>query len=214
MGLRLLAVSGFALLSGCGWLFGDSAPKGNARPGVDRQGPATGTLPAASGQHDSGLAPTDPVGAREVGSIIPAKGGQKAQKEAADKDAAERDTKEREERQKREADEREAKAKEQQEGGGKEMPKGTPEKRALPGMPAAAERGNPESAGPSDKKPAAAPAQSAPASAGPAAPGPVTSAPGTSAPVTSAPIVPPPPAAPPPSAAPAPEPPPAQPPRT
>src|SRR5262249_14185549 len=115
MGLRLLAVSAFALLSGCGWLFGDDAPKGNARPGVDRQGPASGTLPAASGQHDAGLAPADPVGSSQVGSIVPAKGGQKAQKEAAEKEATERDAKEREERQKREADEREAKAKEQQE---------------------------------------------------------------------------------------------------
>jgi hypothetical protein len=212
MGLRLLVVSGLALLSGCGWLFGDSGGKAqNARPGVDRKSPATGTLPAASGQHDAGLAPADPVGGREVGSIIPAKGGQKAQKEAADKEATERDAKEREERQKREADEREAKAKDQQEGA-KEMPKGTQEKRSLPGMPAAAERGNPENAGPSEKPlkpPGTGTPETAPASATPA-----TSAPAAPAPVTSAPIAPPPPAAPPPSAAPAPDPQPAPPPRT
>src|SRR5262249_28674038 len=153
-----------------GWLFGDDAPKGNARPGVDRQGPASGTLPAASGQHDAGLAPADPVGSSQVGSIVPAKGGQKAQKEAAEKEATERDAKEREERQKREADEREAKAKEQQEEAGKETPKATPEKRSLPGKPAAAEWGNPDNPDRQSTPPeSAAPKAATPAAATPAA---------------------------------------------
>ena len=198
--LRLLVVSAFALLSGCGWLFGDSSPKSqNARPGVDRQGPATGTLPAASGQHDAGLAPTDPAGNSQVGSILQGKGGQKAQKEAIEKEAAERDAKDREERQRREADERDAKAREQKE----EAPKGTPEKRALPGMPAAAARGNPGNA----DTPGTPPRSAAPGSAPP------LTAPTAPAPVTSAPIAPPAPATPPPSAAPAAEQ-PAPPPRT
>jgi hypothetical protein len=193
MGLRLLVVSGFALLSGCGWLFGDDAPKGNARPGVDRQGPPSGTLPAGSGQHDAGLAPSDPVGNAQVGSIVAGKGGQKAQKEAADKEAAERDAKEREEREKREADERDAKAKEQAQP--EEKPKVTTEKRTLPGKPAAAEWGNPDNPG----KNAATEAPATPAAPGPAAvtsapatpplptPAPAPGAPATGAPATGAP---------------------------
>ncbi|MBV8186903.1 MAG: hypothetical protein JOY64_25845 [Alphaproteobacteria bacterium] len=189
MGLRLLVVSGFALLSGCGWLFGDDAPKGNGRPGVDRQGPASGTLPAASGQHDAGVAATDPVGSPQVGSIVPAKGGQKAQKDAADKEAGERDAKEREEREKREADERDAKAKEQQE----EKPKVTGEKRTLPGKPAAAEWGNPANPGknaptaPAPAAPGPAPVTSAPATPSPQTPVPATGVPATGAPTTGAP---------------------------
>jgi hypothetical protein len=196
MGLRLLVVSSLALLSGCGWLFGDSsANPQNARPGVDRQGPPTGTLPAASGQHDAGLAATDPVGNPQIGSIVGGKGGQKAQKDAADKEAAERDAKEREERQKREAEERDAKAKEQPE----EQPKGTPEKRTLPGRPSAAEWGNPDNPGKTaattpapakSARPASSGASAGPPSASGLAPAPAGPLP-PPAPVTSAPVAPP-----------------------
>jgi DNA polymerase-3 subunit gamma/tau len=172
-------------LSGCGWLFGDSSPSSSAkvRPGADRQAPATNALPRASGQqHDAGVAANDPAGNAQIGSIVPAKGGQKAQKEAAEKEATERAAKEREEREKREAEERDAKAKEP-----KPEVKPLPPAGTLPAMPAAAERGNPENAEPGDKDKATAPA-AAPV------PGP--------APVTTAPVAPVAPAAPAPPTAP------------
>ena len=55
--LGLVCVSALALLSGCGWLFGSGPDNtGKARPGVDRKGPATGALPAATGGgHDAGI---------------------------------------------------------------------------------------------------------------------------------------------------------------
>jgi hypothetical protein len=144
--LGLLGVSALALLSGCGW-FGGGSPSDSqkARPGVDRKVPATGALPSANPgqQHESGVVATDPAATHQIGSIVPAKGGQKAQKEAAEKEANERDAKEREAREKREAEERNAKAKEP-----KEEAKPLPPAGTLPGKPAAAERGNPENAEP------------------------------------------------------------------
>lgn len=175
--LGLLGVSALVLLSGCGWLGFGGTPGStqNARPGVDRQIAPTGALPpAASGQHEPGIAATDPVGTPQIGSIVAAKGGQKAQKEAAEKEAEERDAKAREEREKREAAERDAKAKEPQE------PAQALPAPGMPGMPAAAVRGDAE-----------------PANAEPAA----TTAP-PPAPVSSTPIAPP--AAPAPAPAPAP----------
>ena len=73
----------------------------------------TGALPSANPgrQYEPGFAATDETRTPRVGSIVAAKGGQKAQKEAADKEAAERDAKDREAREKREAADREAKAK-------------------------------------------------------------------------------------------------------
>ena len=109
----LLAVSTFALLAGCGW-FGSDAPVGKARPGADRQIAPTGTLPSANAgrQSEQTVVPADETrgSTPQVGSIVSAKGGQKAQKEAADKAAAERDAKAREQR---DAADRDAKAKQQ-----------------------------------------------------------------------------------------------------
>lgn len=109
----LLAVSTFALLAGCGW-FGGDVPVGRARPGADRQIAPTGTLPAANPgrQSEQGVTPVDETRGTTptVGSVVGAKGGQRAQKEAADKAAAERDAKEREQRN---AADRDAKAKQQ-----------------------------------------------------------------------------------------------------
>jgi hypothetical protein len=167
--LSLLGVSALALLAGCGW-FGSDTPVGaGARAGVDRKAPASNALPPATGQqHDSGIVASDPVGTPQIGSIVPGKGGQKAQKEAADKEASERDAKEREERDKRDAEERDAKAKEQQAEPEKKPPSTAPAG-IVPPKPAAAERGG-GSAGPSTF--GSPPAATAPA------PAPVTSAPG------------------------------------
>src|SRR6185436_15890121 len=95
----LLAVSTLALLTGCGWFGGSSAPTGKARPGADRQIAPTGTLPSAnpSGQSEQGVIPADETRG-QIGTVVGAKGGQKAQREAADKAAADRDAKERDRR--------------------------------------------------------------------------------------------------------------------
>lgn len=109
----LLAASTFALLTGCGWFSGD-APVGKARPGADRQIAPTGTLPSATPgrQSEQGVSPVDETRGTTptVGSVVGAKGGQRAQKEAADKAAAERDAKAREQR---DAADRDTKAKQQ-----------------------------------------------------------------------------------------------------
>jgi hypothetical protein len=115
MGKRIwrgvLAVSTLALLAGCGWFGGGDAPTGKARPGADRQIAPTGTLPSArpGGQSEQGVVPADET-RNPIGSVVPTKGGQRAQKEAADKAAADRDAKEREQRN---AADRDAKAKQQ-----------------------------------------------------------------------------------------------------
>jgi hypothetical protein len=96
----LLAASTLALLTGCGWFGGSSAPVGKARPGADRQIAPTGTLPApgATGQSEQGVSPADETRG-PIGSVVTTKGGQRVQKEAADKAAADRDAKAREQRQ-------------------------------------------------------------------------------------------------------------------
>ncbi len=106
----LLAGSTVVLLAGCGW-FGGDAPVGKARPGADRQIAPTGTLPAANPgrQSEQGVTPTDETRG-QIGTVVGAKGGQRAQKEAADKAAADRDVKDREQRN---AADRAAKAKQQ-----------------------------------------------------------------------------------------------------
>src|SRR5262245_28267696 len=103
----LLGVAALGLLSGCGWLFGDDTPVHKARPGADRQVAPSGALPAPSGGqgYDASLVPLDDTRQPQIGTVVQAKGGQKAQKEAADKESAERDAKAREEREKREAQE-------------------------------------------------------------------------------------------------------------
>ena len=109
----LLVLSSAAVLAGCGW-FGGDAPTGKARPGADRQIAPTGTLPAANPgrQSEQTVVPADETRGTTppIGSVVPTKGGQRAQKEAADKAAADRDAKEREQRN---AADRDAKAKQQ-----------------------------------------------------------------------------------------------------
>jgi len=103
-------------LTGCGWLFGDSAPSdaAKARPGAERQvAPGNVLQSAGTGrQYDAAVTPVDETrSGPKIGSIIPDKGGQKAQLDAAAKEAAERDKQAREEREKaaQGADERKAK---------------------------------------------------------------------------------------------------------
>src|SRR4029453_15488436 len=105
----LLAISTLVLLTGCGWFGGSSAAEGNAPPGPTRQIAPTGPLPSANpgGQSEQGVTPADETRG-QIGTVVGAKGGQRAQKEAADKAAADRDAKERE---KRSAADRDAKAK-------------------------------------------------------------------------------------------------------
>lgn len=107
----LLVVSTLVLVTGCGWFGGSAAPTGKARPGADRQIAPTGTLPSANpgGQSEQGVMPADETRG-QIGTVVGAKGGQKAQKEAADKAAADRDAKDREQRN---AADRDAKAKQQ-----------------------------------------------------------------------------------------------------
>jgi hypothetical protein len=138
----LLGVSALVLLSGCGWFGGSNLNSQKVRPGADRGAVVTGVLPSANPgrQYEPGFAATDETRTPRVGSIVAAKGGQKAQKEAADKEAAERDAKDREAREKREAAEREAKAKDKEKE--KESPPAKPAPNGLPGRPAAAEPGN------------------------------------------------------------------------
>jgi hypothetical protein len=110
MGKRIwrgvLAVSSLAFLAGCGW-FGGDAPTGKARPGANRQIAPTGTLPAANPgrQSEQTVGPADETRGTTppIGSVVPTKGGQRAQKEAADKAAADRAAADRETRAKQQS---------------------------------------------------------------------------------------------------------------
>ena len=104
-------------LGGCDWLFGSSTPANTAtvRPGAERQVGPSNALPAAGGSHtyDGAAAPVDETrSGPKIGSILPDKGGQKAQLEAVAKEQAERDKKAREEREKQAADRKEREARE------------------------------------------------------------------------------------------------------
>jgi hypothetical protein len=134
----LTAVSVAALVAGCGWFDGGSSPMGKARPGADRAVAPSATLPAPAGGSgiEAGVAPIDDV-APAIGSVIPAKGGQKAQKEAAEKDAAERDAKARAQREERDAAERAAKAAAKEKGGAAGVPAAAVDAPAAPVPPAA-----------------------------------------------------------------------------
>ena len=115
--LGLLGVSALALLAGCGWFGGGGSPNSQkVRPGADRQAQVSGSLPSANPgrQYEPGIAAVDETRGQtpQIGSIVAARGGQKAQREAIEKEAAEQDAKAREERRAREAAEREAKANE------------------------------------------------------------------------------------------------------
>jgi len=112
----LLGVLVLTPLTGCGWLFGSSTPSdaATARPGAERQvAPSNALQSAGTGrQYDAAVTPVDESRTGpKIGSIIPDKGGQKAQLDAAAKEAAERDKQAREAREKaaQGADERKAK---------------------------------------------------------------------------------------------------------
>jgi len=118
--LGLLGVSALALLGGCGW-FGGSAPLGPPpRPGVEKAVQPSASLPPGpvNPQYDAGVVGGDDRAAPAIGSIIAAKGGQKAQRDAIEKEQVERDRKDREARLEREAADKEEKAREKQEGTG------------------------------------------------------------------------------------------------
>jgi outer membrane protein OmpA-like peptidoglycan-associated protein len=128
--LGLLGVSALALLTGCDW-FGSSAPVGAPpRPGVEREVAPTSALPPAPGnrQYDAPVSAGDEIrnATAPIGSVISAKGGQKAQKEAIEKEQAERDRKDREARLEREAADKELKNKEKQEAAPAAAPVGAP----------------------------------------------------------------------------------------
>jgi len=154
----LCVVLAATTLNGCswfdGWFSGTPSPLQSAplRPGVDRQTTATGLPPAPNrGTYDAGVAPVDDNrSSQPLGAIVAAKGGQKAQIEAAEKDRAQRDAEREKERAQREAELKKEEA---------DRPKGTP-----PASP------------PSDQPPAADPA-AIPAPAPAPAPEPVPSPP-------------------------------------
>ena len=110
-------------LSGCGWFDGwfggkpsplQSAP---LRPGVDRQTTANGLPPAPNrGTYDAGVAPVDDNRSQPIGAIVTAKGGQKAQLEAAEKERAEREGEREKERAQREAERNREKTEERPQG--------------------------------------------------------------------------------------------------
>jgi hypothetical protein len=113
----LLGVLMLTSLTGCGWLFGSDTPSdaAKARPGAERQVAPSNVLQSAGTgrQYDAAVTPVDETrSGPKIGSIIPDKGGQKAQLDAAAKEAAERDKQAREEREKAAADAADRKAKE------------------------------------------------------------------------------------------------------
>jgi outer membrane protein OmpA-like peptidoglycan-associated protein len=117
--LGLLSVSALALLAGCDWIGGGSTPIGPPpRPGAEKGVQPSASLPPgpANPQYDAVVVGSDDRAAPAIGSIIPPKGGQKAQREAIEKEQAERDRKDREARLEREAADKEERAREKQEG--------------------------------------------------------------------------------------------------
>lgn len=128
--LGLLGVSAFALLAGCGWFEGSAPVGAPPRPGVEREVAPSSALPPAPGnrQYDAPVSAGDETrnATAPIGSVISAKGGQKAQKEAIEKEQAERDRKDREARLEREAADKELKSKEKQEAAPAAAPVGAP----------------------------------------------------------------------------------------
>src|ERR1044071_8857919 len=108
-----LGLAPFTALGGCGWFDGDApANSTKIRPGAERAMAPSNALPSASAgrQYDAPVAAIDETrSGPKIGSLVPDKGGQKAQLEAAAKEAAERDKAAREEREKQAEAERKAK---------------------------------------------------------------------------------------------------------
>ncbi len=110
IGVGLFVLSAATLLGGCGWFDGSGGippHMKDARPGADRAAPVVKALPPPESNHphEAGVSPADEVGRGTVaiGSTVPDKGGQKAQKEEAEKQASELSRKDRERRAAREA---------------------------------------------------------------------------------------------------------------
>lgn len=110
IGVGLFVLSAATLLGGCGWFDGSGGippHMKDARPGADRAAPVVKALPPPESNHphEAGVSPADEVGRGTVaiGSTVPDKGGQKAQKEEAEKQASELSRKDRERRAEREA---------------------------------------------------------------------------------------------------------------
>ena len=169
----LLGVSMLGLLSGCG-LFGSGGPTTSekARPGAERAIAASGNLPAASSgrQYEPGIAPIDETRTGpQIGSVVAARGGQRAQQEAIAKAAAERDAKAREERQQADAERKAKEASAKPGGPSTPIPQPQREQAATPipqpTPPVTATPIPPPSATPAVAEPTSAPAPVAVASA-------------------------------------------------
>ena len=119
-----------AMLSGCGWFEGSAPVGAPPRPGVERDVAPSSALPPAPGnrQYDAAVTAGDETRhtTAAIGSVISAKGGQKAQKEAIEKEQADRDRKDREARLEREAADKDAKNKEKEQGAPATAPVGAP----------------------------------------------------------------------------------------
>jgi hypothetical protein len=85
-----------ATLSGCGWFdSGNPSPlqSQQLRPGADRLAPAIGLPPAPQrGTYDGGQAPLDEGRSQPVGTVVAAKGGQRAQLELKEKERVQQET--------------------------------------------------------------------------------------------------------------------------
>lgn len=110
IGVGLFILSAATLLGGCGWFDGSGGippHMKDARPGADRAAPVLKALPPPESNHphEAGVSPADEVGRGTVaiGSTVPEKGGQKAQREEAEKQASELSRKARERRAERDA---------------------------------------------------------------------------------------------------------------
>lgn len=111
-----LGVSALALLSGCDW-FGGSTPADllKMRPGADKDVPVSAVLPPppSGQQYGPPVVPVDEArGGSQIGSVVAASGGQKAQIEKQQKDELAQEQRERASREKaaREAKEAEKNA--------------------------------------------------------------------------------------------------------
>lgn len=107
----LCVVLAVSMLSGCGWFdgwfSGKASPLQSAplRPGVDRQTTATGLPPAPNrGSYDAGVVPVDDNRNQPLGTVVAAKGGQKAQIEKMEKERAQQEAEREKERAQREAE--------------------------------------------------------------------------------------------------------------
>ncbi|SJZ51602.1 hypothetical protein SAMN02745126_01446 [Enhydrobacter aerosaccus] len=95
----VVGMASLALLSGCDW-FGSSTPADmmKLRPGAEKDVPVSSTLPPppTNQQYGPPVVPVDETReTRQIGSVVAATGGQKAQKEKLDKEERARDEQDR-----------------------------------------------------------------------------------------------------------------------